>query len=112
MNFALIQQGFQLRFVQPYKGFCHAAPEFQFIRLNILAFIFGKTVNKNSATLRVKRHQNSESSPAPLTGARNALLDQASAEIGVDEAEHRATYGFAQLFVAYAFAPGIPGKLF
>lgn len=53
--------------------------------LDVLAFVLGKTIKKDRPVLRSIGDDHTKSARSPLAWSRDALLDEAATQIGVDD---------------------------
>src|ERR1700685_2152633 len=60
-------------------------PVFQLVLVNVIALALGEPVDKNGSLFSAECHERSIASAAPLPLPSDALLNQATAEIGVDK---------------------------
>jgi hypothetical protein len=68
------------------KAVANPTPEVLFVRPDIVALVLGETVQEHGAGTCAIRHQIPEATPPPLPWPCDPLLDEAAAEIGIDQA--------------------------
>ena len=86
------------------------AQVFQLVRLDILALALVENVEEHRERLDPIGYDDSIAAGAPPTSPRDALLDQAAAQICVHEATRGAADRFAQALVVDTFAAREPNK--
>ena len=61
-------------------------PKLELVRVDVVALTFSEAIEEDRKMPGAKSHQASIAAASALSGPGNALLDQAFAEIGIDEA--------------------------
>ena len=82
----------------------------QFVLTNALAFALGETIDKNGADLGAVGHQHAITARTSLSRTADALLDDAAAELSIDEASGRPVRCLNQAGIPNVLPPGEPRK--
>src|SRR5271170_933950 len=109
-QFAILDQHGELLGAHLEKSPREASEFVQFLGIDVAALILGEAVEKHRALAAPERDHRAVAAALSMSGARQALLDQTTAEIGVHEPRLDADYGLAKARVADPFLALKPRK--